>query len=160
MSKNEDQASKLVYEVGYLLDSKLTDEKAAAKAAAIRDLVSQDAGEIIAEGLPKSRSLAYTMSISRDGKRKDHARAYFGWVKFETLPAIINIIEESLKKDLDVIRFLLIKTVREDTLAHLADMELEEGSESEDDVEDEEDTDLVDIPDTDIAVEEVSEEED
>ena len=138
--QDQNQASGPVYELGYLLADQLTDEKVAKKVTDLKGIVSQDAEAVIDEGEPELRTLAYTITTRRDGKRKDYSKAHFGWIKFESSADKINNIEETVKADNEVIRFLLIKTVREDTLAHLEVEEMEEGEEDEINSEDAENT--------------------
>jgi hypothetical protein len=41
---------------------------------------------------------------------------YFGWIKFEITPAKIKDLEKVLKFDEEVVRFLVVSTVRENTV--------------------------------------------
>ncbi len=50
------------------------------------------------------------------GKYQKYTSAYFGWVKFEAGPEAVRIIDEAFKKHLSIIRHLLIKTARENTM--------------------------------------------
>lgn len=143
--QNQNQDSKLtVYELGYLLDSKFTEDQAAAKASELGTFMSQDSGAVISSGEPKMRNLAYQMTIKREGKRRDFNKAYFGWVKFEQDPDMIGGLEAKIKLDQDLVRYLLIKTIREDIVPHatddLTDAEMgieEDDVEIEDEIEDE-----------------------
>jgi len=57
------------------------------------------------------------MSRLIDNKKQKFNSAYFGWVKFETTPSQAKTIKEMLDKDEKLIRFILIKTVRENTMS-------------------------------------------
>ena len=147
--QTNNQESKLgVYELGYLLDPKLTDDQAAKKATDLGAMMSQEAGEVIASGEPKMRSLAYQMTIKTEGKRRDYEKAYFGWVKFTQSPAAIAELEKKVKSDTQVVRYLLIKTVREDTMAHVTDEEVS-GEDQDDIVELDANLDSIDDIDSD-----------
>ena len=50
------------------------------------------------------------------GLRRKFDKAYFGWVKFEMDNKDIAAVKKSLDANENVLRFLLIKTVRENTL--------------------------------------------
>ena len=70
---------------------------------------------IIAEELPVFIDLAYTIVKTVDHKNKRFDEAYFGWIKFEGTPSGIAELEEGLKKDENVLRYLVVKTIRENT---------------------------------------------
>lgn len=103
-----------VYEVGYHIASSVSEENVGAEVAGIKKILGKV--EIISEENPKLIDLAYTIAKPIGGLRRKFDKAYFGWIKF-SLPAD-EIVE--IKKKLDavenVIRFLLVKTVAENTL--------------------------------------------
>jgi len=43
-------------------------------------------------------------------------KAYFGWIKFELEPDSVLQLKENLEQNDSLLRFLIIKTVRENTL--------------------------------------------
>jgi hypothetical protein len=49
-------------------------------------------------------------------KRATHHASYFGWVKFEVVPAGAKAIDKKLKSEDNILRFILVKTVRENTM--------------------------------------------
>jgi ribosomal protein S6 len=61
--------------------------------------------------------LAYEMSRSILNKKQKFSYGYFGWVKFDCDTEQANIIKESLDKNEKLIRYLMIKTVRENTMS-------------------------------------------
>jgi len=105
-----------VYEAGFLLDPKLGADEQLAFANSLRDKVEKAGGEYIAHETPKEMTLAYKMSRTQANKKEWFEKAHFGWFKFALLPAEIIKIEKDLKEDESVIRYLLIKTVRENTM--------------------------------------------
>lgn len=131
-----------IYEVSYLLDTSLSEDDARSKHSEFKAFLTDRSGEVIAEGEPESRKLAYLMTVRRDSKRKDHTRGYFGWIKFALTPEGVQEVESMLKADSSVIRSLVIKTIRE-TLSR----ERIEGIDDEENVEIEEDFDTIDEAD-------------
>jgi ribosomal protein S6 len=105
-----------VYEAGFLLVPTLPEEKLPGEFDAIKKLVSEHGGTIISEEMPKSRSLSYSMTKVVETKRYKFNEAYFGWVKFELSRSALAEVEKGLKVNTSVLRYLLIKTVRENTL--------------------------------------------
>lgn len=105
-----------VYEVGYLVVPSLAENKLAEEVSAIRGLIEAAQGEIIAEDFPKLRPLAYTMERATETKKQKFTEGYFGWIKFELPVSAIKNITQDFDKRSSIIRHLIIKTVRENTL--------------------------------------------
>jgi ribosomal protein S6 len=106
-----------VYELGYLLVGTMLEENVAAKVTAIKDLVESKGAVSISEEFPRLITLGYEMSRPIGNKKSWFNEGYFGWMKFEGNPAMNEEISAILKRDEDVLRFLLILTVRENTIA-------------------------------------------
>ena len=104
-----------IYELGYHLVPTIAEENIQAASKAVRGMVERIAKEIIAEENPVFIDIAYTIVKTVDHKNKRFDNAYFGWIKFEGDPAGIAELEEGLKKDENVLRYLVVKTLREDT---------------------------------------------
>ncbi len=105
-----------VYELGYHIVSTVAEENIPQEAAALKAIVLQDGGSLISEGEPKLINLAYSMTKSVADIKKKFNTAYFGWIKFETQPELMPIIKKAVDAYPNVLRYLLIKTVRENTL--------------------------------------------
>lgn len=106
-----------IYEVGFHILPTVSEDGLAAQVAAIREAISSVNGTIIAEGAAKKMDLAYPMTKVAQNKRTTFNSSYFGWLKFETEPKGAKDIQATLKANDSIIRFLLVKTVREDTMA-------------------------------------------
>ncbi|MFZ2831546.1 MAG: 30S ribosomal protein S6 [Minisyncoccia bacterium] len=104
-----------IYELGYHLVPTLAEEQIAQASGAVRGMIERISKDVIAEELPVFIDLAYTIVKTVDHKNKRFDQAYFGWIKFEGAPAGIAEIEEALKKDPNVLRYLVVKTIRENT---------------------------------------------
>jgi ribosomal protein S6 len=115
----EDLGEKTIYEVGFHLISSMSEEEAGKEFNRIKACIEKEGGSFIAEDSPKSKPLAYALSRVVGGVKQKFTTSFFGWIKFEIeAPAIITI-KKMFDLDEKVIRFLLIKTVRENTLAAL-----------------------------------------
>ncbi len=106
-----------IYEVGFLIAPTVNEDGLAARVAAIREAINSINGTVIAEGAAKKMDLAYPMTKVAQNKRGTFSSAYFGWFKFEAEPKGAKEVAAVLKADDDIVRFLLVKTVREDTMA-------------------------------------------
>ena len=106
-----------VYEVGYLLVPTIAGEDVPALYTGLKDLVVKLGGEMISDEMPKMINLAYTMPKVVSNVRSKFNTAYFGWVKFEMDPDKISDLKKKLDLDHNIIRFLITKTVKENTIA-------------------------------------------
>jgi ribosomal protein S6 len=106
-----------IYEVGYHLLSSIAEENIDAEVAKIKTYLSKEKAIIISEEAPKLRPLAYNIKKSFEGVYKTFDKAYFGFIKFE-LPeeGDIKTIDMALKNNMNVLRYLVIKTERENTM--------------------------------------------
>ncbi len=109
-----------VYELGFHLDPELPQEEAKKTYQALRDTVSAE-GEIVAEGEPQKVQLAYTISRSVDHMRRDYDTAYFAWIAYEAETEGHTKVLEAAKNEMNVIRFLDIRTEK-DLALHAAEM--------------------------------------
>lgn len=105
-----------VYEIGYLIATSVPEEKVPAEAEAIKQIITKAGGSIIADELPHSQRLAYTMRKKTvSGAYDKYDMAYFGWVKFEVASDAIDGIKKAVEVLPSVLRMLLITTVKENT---------------------------------------------
>lgn len=103
-----------IYELGFLLLPSLDSAGVSGETASLRDLIIEKQGIIITEGEAKERPLAYQMSKMIDNKKEKFNRAHFGWIKFETTPHMALEIKSALDLKKNILRFLIIKTTREE----------------------------------------------
>ncbi len=104
-----------VYELGYHLVPTLSVEQIPAASGAVRGMIERISKDIIAEELPVFIDLAYQVVKTINHKNKRFEDAYFGFIKFDALPEGIAKLEVELKKDENVLRYLVTKTLRENT---------------------------------------------
>ena len=117
--ENEDknEVDGRIYEVGYLLVPVITEENLPAEYGNLKEMVSSMGGNIIADEMPRFIDLAYEMAKDVENKRSKFNTAYFGWIKFEMDPESLSKLKDSMTLSEKIIRFLIIKTVRENTIA-------------------------------------------
>jgi len=108
---------KRVYELGYLLVPTISPEEVLERYTALKDMMASFGGEFISDDMPKLIPLAYTMLKVVSNVRNKFNTGYFGWMKFYIDPQIVAELKKKLDLDPNIIRFLLIKTVKENTLA-------------------------------------------
>lgn len=106
----------VVYEVGFQIIPTVAEDDLGVRVTAIRDIIESKGGKMISDEYPKHIELAYPMLKITSNKRSTYHDAYFGWMKFEADPIGAEEIAEKLMKDDYVIRSILVKTVRENTM--------------------------------------------
>ena len=106
-----------VYEVGYLLVPTISEENLPAVYGNLKELVSSFGGVAISDDMPKMINLAYSMTKVVSNVRNKFNTAYFGWVKFMMDGDKVLELKKKLDLDPNFIRFLILKTVKENTIA-------------------------------------------
>jgi ribosomal protein S6 len=105
-----------VYEVAFHLVPTLGDEGVPGAVEKIRAAIGSGA-EFISESFPAKITFAYIIERASAGKRDKFSEGYFGWIKFGADRENIPALETALRSDKNVLRHLLIETVREDISA-------------------------------------------
>ncbi|KKQ20380.1 MAG: hypothetical protein US45_C0013G0008 [Candidatus Nomurabacteria bacterium GW2011_GWA1_37_20] len=113
----ENKKDNRVYELGYLLVPTIKEEDVPASYGNLKELVSSFGGEIIMDEIPKMINLAYSMQKVASNARKKFGTAYFGWTKFVMNGDQVLELKKHLDLDPNFIRFLILKTVKENTIA-------------------------------------------
>ena len=111
----EDEAER-VYELGYLLVPSISEENLPVVFGNLKELVSSMGGMVISDEMPKMMTLAYAMVKTVSNMRSKFNTAYFGWVKFTMDSDKILKLKKRLDLDPNFVRFLILKTVRENTI--------------------------------------------
>jgi ribosomal protein S6 len=114
-SEVEVSGAPIIYEVGFHLVPTIAEDGVGAAVEGVRKIIGDDA-EFISEGFPQKISLAYVVERATQGKREKYGEAWFGWVKFATTREKLPVIERALLDSRDVLRSLIIETVREDIM--------------------------------------------
>ena len=108
-----------IYELGYIIVPTAKEDDVEKILGSIRAEVEKAGGNFIAEGAPSMTRLSYTIPALEGGKRVEHDRGYFGWLKFEIQVAAARTLERMLAQNEKVMRSILFRTVREDTRAKM-----------------------------------------
>ena len=116
----DDHADLRVYELGFHLDPELSQEDAKSAYAQIRKTV-ESAGSIVAEGEPQKIQLAYTVSRTEQGRRRDFDASYFSWIAYECDGEGHAKVADAASSDSRIFRFIDIRTDKE-IAKHAAEM--------------------------------------
>ena len=121
-----------IYELGYLLVPTIKEEDFGVVYGNLKELVTSFGGEIIADDMPKMTNLAFSMQKVTSNVRSKFDTAYFGWIKFAMETEKVSELKKRLDLDPNFIRFLILKTVRENTIAQKRFVRLETYKRSKD----------------------------
>lgn len=113
---NETIVDSRVYEISFIFDNKLDENTALEKANAIKQSIAALGGSFISEETPYMRELAYEMTRVVNNVNVRFNEGYFGWIKFELDGAKVKELERDIKLDEEVVRYLIVSTVRENTV--------------------------------------------
>ena len=106
-----------IYEVGYHLVSSIAEEQVPATVAEIKKYLAEEKAVVISEENPMLRPLAYSIKKAFGGAYKTFTEAYFGFIKFELgEEGAVGNIDAKLKANPQVLRHIVVKTVREETM--------------------------------------------
>ena len=105
-----------VYEIGFHLVPSLSEDEVEKEVTSIKEVIEMAGGSFIAEGYPNMRALEYTIEVADAIPKTRYDHAQFGWIKFEGDPSLPDELYSQLSTDANIIRMLVIKTVRENTL--------------------------------------------
>lgn len=113
----EETSKKQIYELGYHFLPTLSEDEVAKSVTALKDQLTGIEATTIAEANPALMTLAYEIGKDIENKNRKFATAYFGWIKFEVATEVIEGFKELMDKNPNILRFIIVKTVRESTLA-------------------------------------------
>lgn len=115
-STEAEQIERKIYEIGFHIVPSVPVEKLGAEISSLKEIIEKNGALIISDEMPKMRPLAYEMRKESAGKYQKFNTAYFGSVKFESGAEGALAIDGAFKKNPLILRHLLIKTVRENTM--------------------------------------------
>jgi ribosomal protein S6 len=90
----------------------LAEGDVSAEAAKVLALLGD--ADIIKNEAPRKMTLAYQVERAGTGRREKYNEAYFGFIKFAIDKEHIHDIEQAVRAKREILRYLLVKTVREE----------------------------------------------
>lgn len=106
--KDKEEGKVQIYELGYHLAPTVSEADLVEMVLKIKALIEEASGKIISEEVPTLGNLAYDIS--------KFDKSYFGWLKFEMDASHALAFKKAIQNFSEVIRFILVKTVRENTI--------------------------------------------
>ena len=105
-----------IYEAGYHFLPTIEVPLLSEEVLKIKDLIVKNEGNIISEISPTLTNLAYPISKMTSSGKKDFEKSFFGSLKFDLDQINIDKIKKYLETDLNILRFIIVKTVKENTI--------------------------------------------
>jgi len=105
-----------IYEIGFHILPNVPEEKLPEEVLRLKDSITVNDGVVIADEFPKMVILSYDIKKRVETKYLNFNKAYFGWIKFEAARSSLDKIEKEVKNNQNVLRFIIVKTVRENTM--------------------------------------------
>lgn len=115
-TNTENQQETQVYEAAFHIDANLSDTEVKKTFDSVREAIASNGGTAFAESAPRRMDLAYTISHISEGSRRDHVSSHFAWVAYEGTTENQEAIDEALKSNAAIIRYLVLKTTKEEAL--------------------------------------------
>ncbi|MDP3996668.1 MAG: 30S ribosomal protein S6 [bacterium] len=122
-----EQAEPRIYEIGYHILPLVPEEKLAVSLGELKAILEKHKAVVISEDYPRNMHLAYKLRKQIAGKYQDFNSAYFGWIKFEASSEAVISISNDFESQNDILRFIVVKTVRENTMAPIKALQQKEG---------------------------------
>lgn len=112
-----------IHEVSFHLVSSLSPDEVKKATGVLKSGIEESGGEIISSEAPARMKLAYPMERKVSNKKETYQEAYFGWFKFIGFGEAATTVDELFKTHENMLRYLMINTVKEDTFYHLDETE-------------------------------------
>ena len=112
----EEETQKRVYELGFILVPQTPEVEVPSEVDRLKSAVTDVGGTLISEGTPQFIDLAYTMEKNIASKKFKWSQGYFGWIKFESDPASMEVLKKALDANKELIRYIIVKTAVENTI--------------------------------------------
>lgn len=116
MQEKQNSSDAQIYELGFHIVPSVAENDLPEIISKLKTIITENSAVVISEGFPQLKQLAYPIQKENSEGKKSWVKAYFGWVKFEVAKESIKKIEQVLKNDSQILRFLLVKTVKENTI--------------------------------------------
>lgn len=112
---DQDALETRLYEVGFHVVPLVGEDGLATEITSIRQAIESNGGTVVSEEFPQLIDLAYPMQQTIARARHTFERAYFGSIKFEASGEASIKIKNVLDANEHILRYIIIKTIPEET---------------------------------------------
>jgi ribosomal protein S6 len=115
MSETENDVR--IYELGYWFVPTIAEDAVVDQVTELKNKLSaKGVTSYIAEEAPYLREISYEMKKVISNQNFYFTEGYFGWMKFEMDPSIVETLKHEFELDPSIIRSILVQTVAENTV--------------------------------------------
>lgn len=107
----------MIYEVGYIILPTIAEDGVAPEVSRLKEILGSVEAKVVSDEYPVLISLQYEMTKRIDTKNVHFDKGYFGWIKFEAGSETIETIKKQLDLNKAILRYIIISTVRENTIS-------------------------------------------
>jgi len=100
------------YELAFHVLPTIAEGEVAVVFQSLKDIIAKQGGEVIIGESPVRFNLAYEIIKYLEGRNRKFDSAYFGWVRFKAMPAVIEAVNEEVANTKEILRHLLIKLTK------------------------------------------------
>jgi len=104
-----DEQEFLSYEFAFHVLPTVAEGEVASVFDGLKNHITKLGGELKEEEFPKHFDLAYEIEKFLEGKNRHFSSSYFGWVRFKMTASNLLNLQEELKNEKTLLRFLIIK---------------------------------------------------
>lgn len=127
MTEKDIQDSLNYYEIAFVISPSLEEANASTVSKEIQAMVTKYGGRVVDGEEPRLRRLSFPMYKVINGQKIAATTGYFAWTKFEISSESGSEAAQSIGKELksinELLRFLVVKTVKEKTYTPKAEPE-------------------------------------
>ena len=105
-----------VYEICYILSPNFDNDTVQEKIKSLKQSVASLGASFISEEEPFLRDISYQMIRVVKNINKRFNTGYYGWVKIEIDPSNIKALDNLLKDDQDIIRYIIVLADKENNI--------------------------------------------
>lgn len=103
------------YEFSYLVTPTTSEAEIGDVVQSFKDELTNAGAELVADQSPEFIDLAYTIEKNVSSKKMKWSQGYFGWIKFNANPELMEVLKKAFDANLSIMRYILIKTNAENT---------------------------------------------
>ncbi|MDI9355297.1 MAG: 30S ribosomal protein S6 [Cyanobium sp. MAG06] len=123
-----------VYEICYILSPNFDNDTVQEKINSLKQSVASYGASFISEEPPFLRDISYQMIRVVKNINKRFNTGYYGWVKLEIDPANVKAIDNLLKDDQEIIRYIIVQSDKENNI-YIKDSTLDSELDNKEDIE-------------------------
>ena len=102
----------VAYELAYHILPTVAEGEVTVVTDELKALVVKAGGKVTDEEMADRFELAYEIDKYIEGRYRKFTSAYFGWIRFELTPAVLNAFTETVDDQKQLLRFLLVRLTK------------------------------------------------